>query len=189
MLNILSFIESLTGGGAEKVLLNLVNAMDRRRFAITVQTLYPEEAGKHLAQVIRYRYCYPAKKTANELRMRLEAALGRKDIDVLLRKASAFLLPSLYEGMPLVMIESQSAGLPCITADTYSHEVDFGIGYVQWLSLKQSATEWADAVEKAVVAPRADKTAVERAIQKNGFDSRVFAERLCRLYENAMKRK
>lgn len=113
----------------------------------------------------------------------------RKDIDVLLRKASAFLLPSLYEGMPLVMIEAQSAGLPCITADTYSHEVDFGIGYVQWLSLKQSAAEWADAVEKAVAAPRADKTAVERAIQKNGFDSRVFAERLCRLYENAMKRK
>lgn len=76
MLNTLFFIESLTGGGAEKVLLNLVNAMDRRRFAITVQTLYPEEAGKHLAQGIRYRYCYPEKNPANELRMRLEAALG-----------------------------------------------------------------------------------------------------------------
>lgn len=113
----------------------------------------------------------------------------RKDIDVLARKASAFLLPSLYEGMPLAMIEAQAAGLPCITADTYSHEVDFGIGYVQWLSLKQSAAEWADAVEKAAATPRADKTAVERAIEKNGFDSKMFAQRLCRLYEQAMKRK
>ena len=65
----------------------------------------------------------------------------RSDIDVLIRKSSTFLLPSLYEGMPLVMIEAQAAGLPCVTADTYSNEVDFGIGYVQWLKLDQSAAE------------------------------------------------
>ncbi len=41
MINILFFIESLSGGGAEKVLCNLVNAMDKERFSITVQTLYP----------------------------------------------------------------------------------------------------------------------------------------------------
>lgn len=76
MLNILFFIESLSGGGAEKVLLNLVNAMNQTRFAITVHTLYPEEAADRLAPGIRYRYCYPAKNRTNELRMRLETALG-----------------------------------------------------------------------------------------------------------------
>lgn len=111
----------------------------------------------------------------------------RKDVDILARKAAAFLLPSLYEGMPLVMIEAQAAGLPCVTADTYSREVDFGIGYVQWLSLKQNAAEWADAVEQAVALPKADKSTVQRAIEKNGFDSRVFAKRLCSLYEQAMR--
>lgn len=113
----------------------------------------------------------------------------RKDIDVLARKSAAFLLPSLYEGMPLVMIEAQAAGLPCVTADTYSHEVDFGIGYVQWLRLEQSAAEWADAVEKATGMGRADKNAVVNAVEKYGFDSRVFASRLCDLYEQAMERK
>lgn len=112
----------------------------------------------------------------------------RKDVDVLMRKASAFLLPSLYEGMPLVMIEAQAAGLPCVTADTYSHEVDFAVGYVQWLSLKQSAAEWADAIEKAVAMPRANKLVVEKAVEKNGFDSKVFALRLCEFYENALRR-
>ena len=113
----------------------------------------------------------------------------RKDIDVIARKSAAFLLPSLYEGMPLVMIEAQAAGLPCVTADTYSHEVDFGIGYVQWLRLEQSAAEWADAVEKAAGMGRADKNAVVNAVEKYGFDSRVFARRLCDLYEQAMERK
>lgn len=112
----------------------------------------------------------------------------RRDVDVLARKASAFLLPSLYEGMPLVMIEAQSAGLPCVTADTYSHEVDFGLGNVRWLNLSQSAGEWADAVTSAVSTPRAEKSAVVAAVEKNGFDSRVFARRLCALYEEAMEK-
>lgn len=112
----------------------------------------------------------------------------RRDVDVLARKASAFLLPSLYEGMPLVMIEAQSAGLPCVTADTYSREVDFNIGYVQWLTLEQDAAAWADAVEQAVAMPRAEKSAVVEAVEKNGFDSRFFAQRLCALYETAVSR-
>lgn len=109
----------------------------------------------------------------------------RKDVDVLARKSAAFLLPSLYEGMPLVMIEAQSAGLPCVTADTYSREVDFDIGYVQWLTLEQDAAAWADAVERAAAMPRADRAAVVSAVERNGFDSRVFAQRLCTLYEKA----
>ena len=76
MIHILFFIESLSGGGAEKVLCNLVNAMDQTRFAITVQTLYSENAEKYLAPGIRYKYCYPAKNRINELRMRVEAAAG-----------------------------------------------------------------------------------------------------------------
>ena len=69
----------------------------------------------------------------------------RKDIDVLMRKSAAFLLPSLYEGMPLVLIEAQASGLPCVTADTYSREVDFGIGTVDWLKFIiafHSSTSW-----------------------------------------------
>lgn len=111
----------------------------------------------------------------------------RKDIDVLMRKASAFLLTSLYEGMPLVMIEAQASGLPCVTADTYSREVDFGIGTVNWLNLEDGVSVWADAVEQAVSTPRAKKTDVVRAIETNGFDSKVFARKICSLYRNAVE--
>ncbi len=76
MINLLFFIESLSGGGAEKVLRNLVNAMDQSKFDITVQTLYREDAESHLAPGVHYKYCYPAKSRANELRMRAEAAAG-----------------------------------------------------------------------------------------------------------------
>lgn len=112
----------------------------------------------------------------------------RKDIDVLMRKSAAFLLPSLYEGMPLVLIEAQASGLPCVTADTYSREVDFGLGTVSWLQLRDGASAWADAVEKAVQKGRAEKAAVIQAVEKGGFDSRVFAKKICELYEESMRR-
>ena len=76
MINILFFIESLSGGGAEKVLRNLVNAMDQTKSCITVQTLYPEDAKKYLAPGIHCKHCYPEKNRINELRMRAEAAVG-----------------------------------------------------------------------------------------------------------------
>ena len=111
----------------------------------------------------------------------------RKDVDVLMRKSAAFLLPSLYEGMPLVLIEAQASGLPCVTADTFSREVDFGIGTVNWLQLEDSVSVWADAVEQAVRQGRAEKAAVVHAIEKGGFNSRVFAKKLCKLYEESMR--
>ena len=40
MIKILFFIDSISGGGAEKVLVNLVNNLDKKRFDITVLTLF-----------------------------------------------------------------------------------------------------------------------------------------------------
>ena len=110
----------------------------------------------------------------------------RKDIDVLMRKSAAFLLPSQYEGMPLVLIEAQASGLPSVTADTFSHEVDFGIGLVEWLKLDDGVTIWTDAIERAVQKGRAEKAVVVEAVEKYGFDSKVFAARLCDLYEKSV---
>ena len=112
----------------------------------------------------------------------------RSDIDVLMRKASAFVLPSHYEGMPLVLIEAQASGLPCVVADTFSHEVDFEIGKLQWLPLDDDAAHWADAIEAAIAQGRADKEQIVRVVAEKRFDSRMFAQTLCALYEAAVQR-
>lgn len=107
----------------------------------------------------------------------------RKDIPSLMRKSSAFVLPSKYEGMPLVMIEAQASGLTCVSANTYSPEVDFGINTVIWLSLEEGPAVWADALDKAVKRKRADKEKVVEAVWHKKFDSKMFADELCNLYE------
>ena len=55
MTNILFFMDTLSAGGAEKVLCTLVNNMDQQKFRITVQTLEEVDASQYLVPGIRYK--------------------------------------------------------------------------------------------------------------------------------------
>lgn len=58
MIKILFFLSTLGNGGAEKVLVNLVNHMDTQKFDITVMTLFDEGENKEqLAPHIKYLSC------------------------------------------------------------------------------------------------------------------------------------
>lgn len=59
MKKLLFMIPNLGHGGAEKVLVNLVNHMDKTKFDITVMTLYDEGVNKKfLAPHIKYKSCF-----------------------------------------------------------------------------------------------------------------------------------
>lgn len=57
-----------------------------------------------------------------------------------------FLLPSLYEGLPVVGVEAQSAGLPCfMSKDVITDEVKITEN-VTFIELNKSAEEWAEII-------------------------------------------
>lgn len=59
MTKVLFFIPNLGGGGAEKVLVNLVNNMDKSRFDITLQTLFDMGVNKQfLHNDVKYKYVF-----------------------------------------------------------------------------------------------------------------------------------
>lgn len=76
MIKILFLIETLKAGGAEKVMIDLVNHMDQTKFDITVQTVWPCDASQYLAPGIRYKSMYTRQNKANILRYRAEAESG-----------------------------------------------------------------------------------------------------------------
>lgn len=76
MINVLFFMERLSGGGAEKALCNLVNSLDPSKFHITVHTLWREDPSKYLKPSVCYRFCYHRESMINRVRYRLEAKLG-----------------------------------------------------------------------------------------------------------------
>lgn len=47
----------------------------------------------------------------------------RSDVNHIMMASDAFVLPSLFEGLPVVAIEAQTSGLPCFISDTVTNEV------------------------------------------------------------------
>jgi glycosyltransferase involved in cell wall biosynthesis len=71
----------------------------------------------------------------------------RSDISRLMLGAmDLFLFPSLHEGLGLVLLEAQAAGMPCVISDVVPEEANAIDSLVQRLSLTQSKSEWAEVV-------------------------------------------
>lgn len=69
----------------------------------------------------------------------------RKDIDALYNAMDIFVLPSWYEGLPVVSVEAQANGLPCIVSDKVSDECKL-TSSLSFMSLEKSAEEWGDEI-------------------------------------------
>lgn len=71
----------------------------------------------------------------------------RNDVNDLLQAFDLFIMPSLYEGLPVSIIEAQAAGLRCIISERVPIECDI-TGNVYQLDLNDGAQKWAKEIIK-----------------------------------------
>lgn len=67
----------------------------------------------------------------------------RNDANELYQAFDVFLLPSLYEGLPVVGVEAQAAGLLCYLSDDMTKETKV-LDITKFMSLNNTPEEWAD---------------------------------------------
>lgn len=107
----------------------------------------------------------------------------REDIPELMAMADVMLMPSLYEGFPVVLVESQAAGLTAVISSTISREVDLGLGLVDFVDLDQSPEAWASQIIAAAQLDEVPATVRRKAIAANGFSAKRSVETLSSIYQ------
>ena len=91
-----------------------------------------------------------------------------------------FVFPSLYEGLPLSILEVQANGLPCIISDTVPPDV-FLTDLIHPLSLKNDKEKW---INEILSVNRNTKTDYPLQLKNAGFDIHTAMKKVYEIYEN-----
>ena len=101
-----------------------------------------------------------------------------KNTKELYQAMDVMVMPSLFEGLPMVGVEAQASGLPCVFADTITREVDV-VG-CPYLSLDVAHKAWAQAAID--VSHAKERRSYPAELDKLGFNIKLEAKRLESLY-------
>lgn len=97
----------------------------------------------------------------------------------------AFVLPSIWEGLPVVGIEAQAADLPCVFSSAVTRETAITQD-VRFLPLDAGEEAWAQALLSLATRERPRRNNAYLVAQA-GYDVSLEADRLCERYAQLIK--
>jgi glycosyltransferase involved in cell wall biosynthesis len=109
----------------------------------------------------------------------------RPDVPDLMCAADLLLFPSIGEGLGMVAVEAQAAGIPVLASNRVPQECVVLSNMVRFRSLDDSADEWAAEVLRMLDLPKPDPMACNQAVMKSPFSIENSANHLLSLYCSA----
>lgn len=108
---------------------------------------------------------------------------AREDIPELMQAIDIFVFPSNYEGLPVVGIETQAAGLMTISSDKITEEVAI-TNYWKFMSLRNPAKQWAKKIME--YENGYDRFVTINELTDAGFNIKKEAKKLEDFYKNTI---
>lgn len=108
---------------------------------------------------------------------------NRQDVNILYSAMDAFVLPSLYEGLPLVGVEAQAAGLNCFFSNTVTDEVKI-TDRAHFIQLDAGAQVWAEKIAESKKDNR-KREGYADIVAHSGYDIYDLADKLSKFYISA----
>lgn len=105
----------------------------------------------------------------------------RSDISALMGASDIFLLPSLFEGLPVSLIEAQATGLPSIVSDNVTREADVGLELIRYINL-HDLEKWREQIisfKKTPIPPEV----ILRSLSDRSFTAQGAVHRLSKVYD------
>jgi glycosyltransferase involved in cell wall biosynthesis len=112
---------------------------------------------------------------------RIHFAGIRKDITRLMLASDALLFPSVWEGLGMVAVEAQAAGLPVLASTAVPRECLVVPRLVRFMDLQTATTQWATALLELIKGPR-DISSANRLVAASDFAIQNSSMALLRLY-------
>ncbi len=111
----------------------------------------------------------------------------REDAPRLMGRAMDLLLfPSLFEGLPLALVEAQAAGLPALASSRITREAAVVKGAVEFLPLEAGPRVWAERACRRLADGRLPPDRCATAIQAAGLTIEQSLDRLLQAYARAL---
>ena len=104
----------------------------------------------------------------------------RKDVADFMSAADVFVLPSLYEGLPVVGIEAQCSGLPCVFSAEITRETDI-TGKNCFVPLEKDDKVWTAAID-AAMQNRIDRNCAREYVETAEYTIQATARKMEHLY-------
>lgn len=112
---------------------------------------------------------------------------NRNDVNELYQAMDVFVMPSLYEGIPVVGIEAQFSGLPCLFSKNISKEVAFS-KKSNFISLNDSKRKWARIIYESFIKNKHQRNILE--LKNNNYDVsksyRILEDLYLKLYKESV---
>ena len=106
----------------------------------------------------------------------------REDVPEIMGALDLFLFPSFYEGLGIVLVEAQAAGVPCLVANTVPEDVQIVPELLKFEPLDAGADYWAFAISNLLFKSKESGVALSlrymENIKKAGYDIRVATNKL-----------
>ncbi len=174
----------------KKMVIGFVGRIHEQKNPIRMLEIFKEVVKKHIDSVLIIVGEGPLE---SELKLKIKRdglqdkviMLGkRSDVHILLSVFDVLLMPSLYEGLPVILVEAQAEGLRCVISETIPapNIINQNIG----ISLRETNESWAERI--------LSKNTFERSISSElvslaGYDIHIEAKKLVEFYCNELKRR